>query len=552
MSSKMVGHAIVDPNLKFPKKPRYLKELVSIPFQNKLLFHGSENLQILSGNAATDFLPKLLPVLDGTNSVEDILAMFPKYSPKDLTSILTLLFMRGLLDDAEGDEDVNSDCLQPEVRDYFKRNNDSTRVNRSALEGLERLTAANILLLTDSEHGEILFDEIKYMGASTIDMHPLEGRFDVKDRTLVVVFCTNSLNHEKLEEIDFLCKSHQVPWLLTRVEDNHGIIGPYFEDQETPPYESYRKKIEEVALVETKHPNELTDMWEYYTAIEVVYFITQLAPIVSGDEYLKFNFDDWTSTSKKLIYNSNVEFIASKFDDTIAFPSRHLITTKSHQMHYNPQNLLLANSGKVFPSAQLMDLPFNPVLHGSFLSNAFKKDEPLQPLNLESLTTLLTMTGGIKQSEATVKRWAPTGGNLGSPQLYVIPNTVEGLESSLYFYQDTNQTLANIGKANAKENGRDVILRVLGDQVSTAPDALIAITGNLENTAGKYNGFAYKIIHLDGGVALSQMQAISKGLDLELKIFFQWNEQSLIDFLGIDVFREPVIALAGIYGKGDV
>ncbi|MGP4066179.1 nitroreductase family protein [Oceanobacillus sp. M65] len=553
MSTNNVGHAIADPNLKFPKRPRFLNGIEQIPFNNKLLFQGSENLQILSGNAVSKFLPMLLPHLDGTNTVENIITKFPEYSPKDITSILAVLFMRGLLDDAQGDDLIDLDFFRPEVLEYFNRNNDSTRVNKSAAQGLERLKNANLLILSDSDHGDILLHEIKHMGASNVVFQSLDDYIYVQDLTLVIVFCVNDLKHERLEEIDQLCISNQVPWMLTRVERNQGVIGPYFENIETPSYDAYRNELEnKERQLKGQAPQELVEMWESYAAIEIVYFITKLAPSVTGVEYLVFNFDDWTSTSKKLNYLIESEYIAYKFENAIAFPSRHLITPKSHQMHYNPKNLQLSTEGKVYPSADLINLPLNTELSGDFFSNAFEKSTSSRSLDFDSLSTLLTMTGGIKESQGIIKRWAPTGGNLGSPQFYVIPTNVKGLEPELLFYQEMDQTLAKIGKVNNNGQLEKTINEVIGNQEEEIPDALIVITGNLERTAGKYNGFAYKIIHLDAGVALSQMQAVSKGLDLKMRMYDQWNEERLVDFLGINHYKEPVVGLAGIYGKGAV
>lgn len=116
MSAEQVGHAAYfDPNFNLPKKPRLMASLQMIPDQDSLLFHGTENLQVLKGNAVTRFLPKLIPFLNGAYSLEEIIKEFDQYSPRDVSNILSLLFMRGLLDDAEGDEGVDISHFDADV-----------------------------------------------------------------------------------------------------------------------------------------------------------------------------------------------------------------------------------------------------------------------------------------------------------------------------------------------------------------------------------------------------------------------------------------------------
>ncbi|MCY7783841.1 hypothetical protein MOB06_13755, partial [Bacillus sp. S20C3] len=116
MSAEQVGHAAYfDPNFRLPKKPRLIASLQMIPDQDSLLFHGTEHLQVLKGNAVTRFLPNLIPFLNGSYTIKDIMAKFDQYSPRDISNILSLLFMRGLLDDAEGDEGIDTICFEPDV-----------------------------------------------------------------------------------------------------------------------------------------------------------------------------------------------------------------------------------------------------------------------------------------------------------------------------------------------------------------------------------------------------------------------------------------------------
>ncbi|MCY9160800.1 SagB family peptide dehydrogenase [Bacillus atrophaeus] len=564
MSAEQVGHAAYfDPNFNLPKKPRLMASLQMIPDQDSLLFHGTENLQVLKGNAVTRFLPKLIPFLNGAYSLEGIIKEFDQYSPRDVSNILSLLFMRGLLDDAEGDEGVDISHFDADVLHFFQRSTDSTRVNRSAAEGLNRLKTAKILLLTDSDHGKILQDELLFMGADHVRAELLSDEVKLDQATNVIVFCTNPLNHERLLSLDHLCREKNIPWLLTRVTEECGVVGPYFEKNETAAYHDYKKTVESE---ENNGASDLDhiEMWEYYSAIEIAYFITRLAPSATGSEYLTFQFNDWTSTSKKVHprpdgicasgSSENELHPALQFENAIAFPSKHLINPKSHQVHYNPKNLLLTNEAKNYPSAALTVLPKEESLphpKGSFLKNRYEPIPVKEELNLESLTRLFLTSGGLRdagsgQVSDKVQRWAPTGGNLGSCQIYILALSVKGLVPNCYYYQHLDHSLAKIGPSLTEEEIKKQMTDITGLTEDQLPKALVFFTGAYERVASKYNGFAYKVIHLDAGVALSQMHAVSTGLGITLSAVDQWNEQELITCLGLDPKKEPVTAVAGI------
>ncbi|AFI29806.1 MULTISPECIES: nitroreductase family protein [unclassified Bacillus (in: firmicutes)] len=564
MSAEQVGHAAYfDPNFRLPKKPRLIASLQMIPDQDSMLFHGTEHLQVLKGNAVTRFLPNLIPFLNGSYTIKDIMAEFDQYSPRDISNILSLLFMRGLLDDAEGDEGIDTSCFEPDVYQFFQRSTDSTRVNRSAAEGLHKLKTAEILLLTDSEHGKILHEELVYMGGENVVTARLSDEVNIDHAALVIVFCTNPLNHKQLRSLDHICHEKNIPWILTRAAENVGVLGPYFEKNETATYRDYQITVESEDG-QGKPSLEHIEMWEYYSAVEIVYFITRLAPSATGTEYLTFRFDDWTCTSKKVHPrpdgscctgdSENELHPVLQFENAIAFPSKHLINPKSHQVHYNPKNLLLTNEAKSYPSAALYELPTEELLpqpKGGFLKNRIQPMSGREELNLEALTRLCLTSGGLRdadsgQATGKVQRWAPTGGNLGSCQIYILALSVNGLAPNCYFYQYLDHSLAKVGPSLTIGEIKKKITDITGLKEDNLPKALVLLTGAYERVASKYNGFAYKVIHLDGGVALSQMQAVSAGLGIKVNMIDQWNEQALLSCFGIDPKKEPVIALAGL------
>ncbi|XYJ24083.1 hypothetical protein ACSE3M_10050 [Bacillus velezensis] len=124
----------------------------------------------------------------------------------------------------------------------------------------------------------------------------------------------------------------------------------------------------------------------------------------------------------------------------------------------------------------------------------------LKELNIQAITQLLLMSGGLRESSehpGKVQRWAPSGGNLGSCQIYILALSVKGLTPNCYFYQYPDNSLVKIGPDMTEKDIKQQITHITGLPEELLPKALVIFTGAYERVASKYNGFAYKVIHLD-------------------------------------------------------
>jgi hypothetical protein len=150
------------------------------------------------------------------------------------------------------------------------------------------------------------------------------------------------------------------------------------------------------------------------------------------------------------------------------------------------------------------------------------------------------MTAGLRPNDSTrpahkpVQRWAPTGGNLGSPELYVAVFEVAGLDPGIYFYQPHEHVLSRIGPAPPPAG--NVCALVFG-------------TGALGRVAQKYGPFAYRVVQQDAGVAFAQLHVVARGLGVRAEMPARWDDNEISTMLGLDTRSEAVTFVARIYGK---
>jgi SagB-type dehydrogenase family enzyme len=174
-------------------------------------------------------------------------------------------------------------------------------------------------------------------------------------------------------------------------------------------------------------------------------------------------------------------------------------------------------------------------------------------LTVADLSTLLRHTAGLRDPEPSaapgqVSRWAPTGGNLGSVQAYLLALDVAGLDPGWYFYQRGDHSLARIRAVSAVDDVAATVCPVLASRPMAA---LVVLTGALGVLAEKYHDFAYRLMCLDAGVALAQLAALADEHGLTAEFADRWDDTALSEALRVDADGEPVTAVIALDRRND-
>ena len=147
------------------------------------------------------------------------------------------------------------------------------------------------------------------------------------------------------------------------------------------------------------------------------------------------------------------------------------------------------------------------------------------------------MTGGIKHwggAPEQVKRWAATGGNLGSVELFVAVREAAGLPPGFYCYQPLEHSLASL---DWRDGGLDVgtfMKRVVPNESEDLPAVMVVFAGAFHRLTRKYLSFAYRLLQLDAGAAMSQLHLVAASLQIASHTEPVWADDVIEAQLHID------------------
>jgi SagB-type dehydrogenase family enzyme len=219
-------------------------------------------------------------------------------------------------------------------------------------------------------------------------------------------------------------------------------------------------------------------------------------------------------------------FMAWLLHTATAMPPRELLSPRDHQQHYNLGNVQLTRmQSEATYGAQSLPLPSASAVGGPLPWLDLPLEE--QELDLEGLAAILSRSAGLHPTRNTGARVAPTGGNLGSVELFVLAQHVKGLAPGVYRYHAPRHML---------ERYPAVPIATLRGALGTAgvlPSCVIVGTGALGKTRGKYHSFGYRLVHFDAGVAIAYIRGIAAGLGVAVREYPNFYDAELAEAIGL-------------------
>src|SRR5438067_298726 len=126
-------------------RPRFLRELVLVTTRDELVVDGTSHLQILQGKSTRSLVHGLIPLMDGTRTLQELEGAAPGVPAEHVRSAVNLLFNCGLIEDGVADQDASANL---ETLTCFRRYVGITRANRNGQEAYEKLQASEVVILT--------------------------------------------------------------------------------------------------------------------------------------------------------------------------------------------------------------------------------------------------------------------------------------------------------------------------------------------------------------------------------------------------------------------
>ena len=554
-----------DPQFQVPSHPSVVAGAVLLWVGDQLLIEGTGSRRVLSGRSARRILPDLLPLLDGTRGLPELAEALALQESR-VQAVLLLLYSCGLLQ--QGPVTVGPRSPQTVL---LSRLLDTTRANINVAQAEQRLADALVQISGPDGVRAVLAAELTDLGlAVSVPGHETAQR----PGTLAVVWVDDQHRPEAARSAG-RCRARGVPVLLMGAGGDELVLGPYSAVDYGACVDCYlaQTPISRTGPVTA----DVVATAAALTAIEIVALIARVGTPLSlrgrarvdllagrtGNTYLAPRPGCRTCGDPSVAVQDPP--IAYQYETSVAFPPRRLVNPRDHQHHFEAANVALQFDSKDYPGRSTIDLPGADLTDLTDLTDPSEPSEPGEPgepsepgdpgepsdrapagpvvadgrsVTLHQLGGLLAGSCGLKETSpgraGKLRRWAPTGGNLGSPTAYLLVDDVRGLDPGCYAYVPVGHRLARLGPSPVIPPGERV-----------AP-VTIVFTGALLRVAKKYRTFAYRVIHLDTGVALAHLLLLSRLCGVDFANVPHWDDRALLEILGVDRDLEAVTAVVQI------
>jgi SagB-type dehydrogenase family enzyme len=503
-----------DPDLTLPSHPRIVPELIFVPVgEDALMAVGAEAPQVFRGRSARGLLPRFLPLLDGHHTMTELIQGQRGLSPDDVMNLVSLLFSRGMLENGASDAESGRSA----VASFIGRHIDVSRQHTEVGAVMRLLAAAHVAVDGPTRLAKQLADDLAASGIGTVRV----GTAAEEPGSLTVVVSVGS---------DPIPPSRSAPapgakTLFVRLGCTEAHIGPVLTEGLTACPECLTR----VYPHPLGHPDDIRAMFWMGTASLLAFLeFTQLPPGLSlrGMRVQRFGPDGLVEDIRPAVRlpgcsrcgiegekwsPGDPRMVAWIYHSVTSLASREQLSPRDHQAHYLAEYSKLALEDKrLLWTASTEALGLAAARSGDTRLTPPSVDEGPPRVTIQVLSDLLSRIAGQVGSEAHYRRLVPTGGNLGSVLLYVIAREVVGLAPGAYLYDGHRSTLDFIRSVEDRQLGE-----ALNDNALT--DCIVVGAGAMAKCAEKYQAFAFRLIHLDAGVALAYAHLAARTLGLYVR-----------------------------------
>jgi SagB-type dehydrogenase family enzyme len=560
ITAQQMGLAVLnDPQFKLPEKSKFSEYFTLIPHkEDGLIIDGGIEKQLLRGNATKTLIPELIPLLDGTRTILELSKELPEYTPRIIYEAVALLYTRGVIQ--EGYQEMDS--ASPYVP-YLERFIDGTRINNSAGQAINRLRNFTINIISTKE----IYTKLEnHFSKFNVNVNFGNSCVETNTKQITLLVLKNIADLEEYKDTLKDLTKLKVPCFLAILQGGTLITGPYLDNENTMCIECFLEQLERIPshynLDQIAGMNRLHNAALSYVVGELTNFLSKVSSLLITQNMV--NIVDLTTWSGEQIKFSKVPYcngcdgnhtnsepvldIVSQYESFVTFPPRDFISIKDHQNHYRPKNLELAKFFKEFNSFPFIKLENETTLPETGVLKE-KRDE-----ELSKLAKILLFSNGLKtaniQRPNQVNRYAPTGGNLGSVDMYFINTGIDGLDRAVYFYDPLKHGLSQI----TEKLDHDFLLDTIEGKVEmeskfTEHWGYFVLAGSYDKVAQKYKEFGYRIVNLDAGAAFTHIQAASEAVGLRINETDRFIDDNLMKLLKINRRKEIITYLVAV-GKG--
>lgn len=491
-----------DTTMRPPNKPSVIGGLRMERIDDGVLITGGPKPVFLSGKFAQTSLLPLLALLDGSRDI-DRLSSATGLAPQDLRAALALLHAKRLLQWGP----VQGDGGPPEVARTLSARLANSRFFKNSSEAFAHGMANPVRVL--GEDPLIDRDRLVELFSAT-GLHIVDDEASLGPASLTIV-----LGEGADLDINAMRARGRVA-LQAYTQNSLLVISPLIRD-DLPCHACFYTAMQQAGRpeLESRHTAHADLKDEAASRTATALLAGNVVTVVLRTAQIKLIRRaaalDLTEGGERLIdvnarpgcrhcgvVPAPAETTPLVYEDLVAFPPGDLLDPATHLTHYKPSNVDLQRPESSFDDSL-------PAIG----------EQDIDDEGARRLFQTLRLTFGFKPGGMAGQylRYAPTGGNLGSPQCDVlVGDGVDGIDPAHYRYESVSERLVRVS---------DRVLQVPEGTVQVVLSAGFARMGS------KYGVNALRLVHLDAGVTRAQLLAAAVGQGLEPKLHLRSDTEEL-------------------------
>ncbi len=550
--------------LALPAQPRVVEDLLILPVRSGIYVLGGEPPQHLSGQTAAWLFESLVPLLDGTRNLHDLLDACEGLHEDMLRDMLTFLLMHGLIEQEEGDAAPDSVAEDAPLAVFFSRYLRLTGRHARRAGPIANLRQAHVRLVALSPEldwaVEHMADGLRENGVGSVRAQSPEDWQGADLGIALLDIRSYPAHHARLERAG-------VP--VMPIDPLAGVLAPLYSPRVTACGHCVMLQIGE-SLPAPRTPTAACSSLFTRAMLHraILRCLAGLTGVFGTEQVI--GAEIWDADARRVRRIDSVlslpncpscggrveprdlampsghrESIAALFHRGTALKPWDLNKPAMMQAHFKPENLALARpdpvpTGNVRSSAAVPTrLADAPELFGNVSGR----------LDARTLGTLLRYSAGFDVISANgvpqIRRVTASGGNLGLAPLWVEVADVEGLVPGWSAYDASTHRLIP----------RTAMLRVAQAWTCAAPlsgpiGAWLVIGNDVGKGYQKYAGRGYLYSLLDAGLMLGRIIEVCTALGLDALATWEFDDGLLLEGFGFDPARWDIAALVAIWGRG--
>jgi SagB-type dehydrogenase family enzyme len=531
-------------------------EFVLIPTEDGVILDGGREPELLNGPLALSLLPVLLPLIDGTRTYADLLELTPDVPLAHMRELIESLISWGVL--ASSNEVASR---PPEMRNtlsFLKRGDAETDLKKAA----EFLAHKEIFVVFEQNSQPIALmvaNGLRSNGFGKIKAIAVEdlASLSIGDGGILVSIFNGTPDSADAKEFYGLLQASKASWLRTslNISNGTGEIGPIFRPESGLCFSCLTRPLPPHKRDTPVGGTEVRSLWSALLASELTAQLLQSSRSCIRS-YRRFYLPlfqhevrTWPSAATCMLDHCDAPQTKPRRFATPSLPNQlNLLPFFFEESIASRQDVaesLASNHDSAKPgfSAKLMLNSAHIALSPAEISLSQPVIDLLlsrwtgrnSQLDLATISSMLALSVGLKQgSSDSSRRWAPSGGNLGSVEAYLVARQVEGLDAGVYLYNPDQHALVKLNQRHI-DHVQSVLTAVSPDDPTPA---LVVFVGAYKRVARKYSSFAYKLLHLDAGVASSQFLLVAAALSVPVESISEWHSAGLGAALALRSLQE--------------